>query len=54
MISTAARTNAFIVFNYIKANFEIPMLTPLVERVGDGIVELNNGIRHRRPGQRPA
>jgi hypothetical protein len=39
------RDQAGIVFGYIRANFtEVPLLAQLVNRIGDGIVELNNGV----------
>jgi len=39
------RHQARIVFGYIRAYFEsVPMLMPLARRIGDDIVELNNGV----------
>ena len=38
------RAQAGIVFGYIRANFEVPLLAPLVERVTDDTVELSNGV----------
>ena len=38
------RVQASIVFGYIRANFEVPLLAPLVRRETDDTVELRNGV----------
>jgi hypothetical protein len=39
------REQAAIVFSYIRANFaEVPLLADMVERIGDSVIELSNGI----------
>src|SRR5215470_11145076 len=38
------RVQASIVFGYIRANFEVPLLAQLVQRETDGSLELHNGV----------
>ena len=38
------RSQSGIVFGYIKGNFEIPLLAPLVERLTEDTIELKTGV----------